>query len=217
MMPNDHLIESSAAPLPVSRWTVAAFALVLTAADGFLATALRGATGYIQNTQEPFRDWVLYLAVMLPIVAGTVLGALWLARRFVRQGAMRMLVGAALVVVLTTTVAMAQMGLTAVYDYRSQVAQQTLMHHIHDGNGTTIRLDPGVSVPAQTPSCTGLCAQKQGTLDAHMRGLRLGLLLLLITNGVLVLWALALRGGRIWIRRGQPAANADATDPLAVL
>jgi len=216
-MTSDHLLESSAAPRAVSRWTVAAFALVLTAADGFLATALRGATGYIQNTQTPFRDWVLYLAVMLPIFAGTVFGALWLARRFVRPGAIRMLVGAALVVVLTTGVAMAQMGLTSVYDYRSQVAQQTLMHHIHDGTGATIRLDPGVSVPAETPSCTGLCAQKQATLDAHVRGLRLGLLLLLITNGVLVLWALALRGGRIWIRRGQRGATADSTDPLAVV
>jgi len=216
-MPNDHLLESGAAPTSVSRWTVAAFALVLTAADGFWATALRGATGFIQNTQEPFRDWVLYLAVMLPIFAGTVLGALWLARRCIPPGVMRTLVGAALVVVLTTGVAMAQMGLTAVYDYRSQVAQQTLMHHIHDGTGTTVRLDPGVTVPAQTPSCTGLCSAKQGTLDAHVRGLRLGLLLLLITNGVLVLWALALRGGRIWIRRGQRAAAADGTDPLAVV
>ena len=27
--------------------------------------------GYIQNMQEPFRDWVLYLAVMLPMFAAT--------------------------------------------------------------------------------------------------------------------------------------------------
>ena len=216
-MTSDHPLESSAAPSPVSRWTVAAFALVVTAADGFWATSLRGATGYIQNTQEPFRDWVLYLAVMLPIFAGTVLGALWLARRLVRHGAVRLLVGAALVVVMTSVIALAQMGLTAVYDYRSQVQQQTLMHHIHDGAGTTIRVDPGVSVPAEAPTCTGLCAQKQGTLDAHVRGLRLGLLLLLATNGVLVLWALALRGGRIWTRPGADGAGADATEPLAVV
>ena len=216
-MPSDHLLESSAAPSPVSRWTVAAFALVLTAADGFLATSLRGATGYIQNTQEPFRDWLLYLAVMLPIFAGTVLGALWLARRLVRHRAVRLLVGAVLVVVLTSLIALAQMGLTAVYDYRSQVQQLTLMHHIHDGAGTTIRVDPGVSVPAEAPACSGLCSQKQGTLDAHVRGLRLGLLLLLVTNGVLVLWALALRGGRIWIRRGTDGADPDATEPLAVV
>ena len=78
-MRSDHPpLPSSAAPSPVSRWTVAALALVLTAADGFLATSLRGAAGYIQNTQQPFRDWVLYLAVMVPIFAATILGALWL-------------------------------------------------------------------------------------------------------------------------------------------
>ena len=114
-------------------------------------------------------------------------------------------------VVLTSVVALAQMGLTSVYDYRSQVQQLTLMHHIHNGAGTTIRLDPGVSVPAEAPACTGLCSQKQGTLDAHVRGLRLGLLLLLVTNGVLVLWALALRGGRIWIRRGPATTVRPST------
>src|SRR5262249_22452945 len=191
--------------------------VVGTGADGFVATALRGATGYIQNTQTPFRDWVLYLAVMMPIFAGTVLGALWLARHLMRPGVTRLVVGAALVVALTSVVALAQMGLTAVYDYRSQVQQQTLMHHIHDGTGTTIRLDPGVTLPKEVPGCTGLCSQKQETLNAHVRGLRLGLLLLLLTSGVLVLWAPALRGGRIWIRRGPDGAGAEAGDPLAVV
>src|SRR4249919_339461 len=97
-MTSDHPLTSSAAPTPVSRWTVAALALILTAADGFLATALRGATGYIENTQQPFRDWLLYLAVMLPIIAGTVLAALWLARRLVRHQPLRLLTAAILVV-----------------------------------------------------------------------------------------------------------------------
>ena len=199
----------------VSRRTVALFALLVTMADGYWATSLRGATGYIQNTQQPFRDWVLYLAVMLPIFAGTVLAALWIVRRLVRSGSPRFLAAAALVVVLTTLVGTAQMALTAVYDYRSQVQQETLMHHIHNPNGVTIRLDPGTTVPAGLSTCTGLCAEKQQTLDAHVRGVRLGALLLLITNGVLVLWALAFRGGRIWIRRG-----TDGTEPgdqLAVI
>src|SRR6478736_3349205 len=139
-MATDPLLETGTARhrTAVSRRTVALFALLVTMADGYWATSLRGATGYIQNTQQPFRDWVLYLAVMLPIFAGTVLAALWLARRLVRHGAARLLVGAALVVVLTTALALAQMGLTAAYDYRSQVRQETLMHHIHNPNGATI-------------------------------------------------------------------------------
>ncbi len=216
-MATDPLLETGTARhrTPVSRWTVALFALVLTLADGYWATSLRGATGYIENTQQPFRDWVLYLAVMLPIFAGTVLAALWIVRRLVPAGATRFIAAAALVVVLTTLVGTAQMALTATYDYRSQVQQLTLMHHIHNPDGVTIRLDPGATVPAGLSACTGLCAQKQLTLDAHVRGVRLGALLLLVTNGVLVLWALAFRGGRIWIRRG-----TDGTEPgdqLAVI
>jgi hypothetical protein len=216
-MATDPLFETGTARhrTAVSRRTVALFALLVTLADGYWATSLRGATGYIQNTQQPFRDWVLYLAVMLPIFAGTVLAALWIVRRLVPAGATRFLAAAALVVVLTTLVGTAQMALTAVYDYRSQVQQETLMHHIHNPDGVTIRLDPGTTVPAGLSACTGLCAQKQLTLDAHVRGVRLGALLLLVTNGVLVLWALAFRGGRIWIRRG-----TDGTEPgdqLAVI
>jgi hypothetical protein len=67
----------------VSWWTVGVFALVLAAADGFWATSVRGAVGYIENVQQPFHDWLLYLAVMGPLFAAVVAAALWLANRLV--------------------------------------------------------------------------------------------------------------------------------------
>ncbi len=212
--------------LGVSWWTVGVFAVVLAAADGFWATSLRGAVGFIQNIDQPFHDWLLYLAVMLPIFAATIYLALRLAQRFAgdRRGVVRLAVAAALVVVLTTVVAIAQISLTAVYDYHSQQAQIALMHHIHNQNGPTeIRLDPGVTVAPNQPTCTGLCAEKQQTIDVHYRAIRLAALLVLLTNTVLVLWALALRGGRLWARRRTVAqasvvsAEPDGHAPLGAL
>ena len=203
--------------LAVSWWTVGVFAVLLAAADGFWATSVRGAVGFIQNIDQPFHDWLLYMAVMLPIFAATIYLAIRLAQRFGggRSGVARVTIAAALVVVLTTVVAVAQISLTAVYDYHSQQSQIALMHHIHNLNGPTeIRLDPGVTVAPNQPSCIGLCAEKQQTIDVHYRAIRLAVLLLLLTNTVLVLWALALRGGRLWARRRTVAeASAVSAEP----
>ena len=161
--------------LPVSRWTVALFALVVTAADGFWATSLRGAIGYIEATQQPFRDWLLYLAVMLPIFGGNgVRRALARApARRQRRGALRRW-SPPCAVVLTTVIAIAQIGLTAIYDYRTQAHQQMLMHR-----STTTPARSTASIPARphrpaTSTCTGLCSHKQQTLAAHVRAMRCG-------------------------------------------
>ena len=199
----------------VSWWTVGVFAAVLAAADGFWATSVRGAVGFIQNVQEPFHDWLLYLAVMGPIFAAAIFGALWLTNRLAgsRGGAVRIIVAAALVVVATTVLAIAQVALTAVYDYHSQQAQVALIHHLHSNLSGNVpyRLDPGVTIPAQ-PSCTGLCSEKAQTIEVHYRAIRLAAVILLVTNLVLVLWALALRGGRMWVRR-RAITSAPDTDP----
>jgi hypothetical protein len=205
----------------VSWWTVGVFAAVLAAADGFWATSVRGAVGYIENVQEPFHDWLLYLAVMGPLFAAVVAGTLWLANRLVgrRRAVVRIIVASVLVVVATTVVALAQISATAAYDYQRQQAQVALMHHIHSGStagtGVTYRLDPGVTIPAQ-PKCTGLCDEKAQTIAVHYKAIRLATLLLLVTNLVLVLWALALRGGRLWVRR-RAIATAPDTDPRATV
>ena len=124
----------------VSWWTVGIFAAILAAADGFWATSVRGAVGYIENVQEPFHDWLLYLAVMGPLFAAIVAGALWLAQRLVggRHGLVRIAAASVLVVAATTLLAVGQIALTAVYDYHSQQAQVALIHHIHSGTATGV-------------------------------------------------------------------------------
>ena len=75
------------------------------------------------------------------------------------------------------------------------------MHHLHGQAGVAYRVDPGTATPAATSGCTGLCSSKQQTLAVHVRAITLISVVLLVTNAMLVLWALALRGGRLWVRR----------------
>ena len=156
----------------MSWWTVGLFAVVLTAADGFWATSLRGAVGYIEATQEPFPDWLRYLAVMLPIYR----------RRGVRRPVARAAPGrwpagrgadvaaALLTVALTTAIAVGQIALTATYDYHTQANQLVLMHNLHGQSGVTYRVDPGTVTPPATSGCTGVCSSKQQTLGRPCPG-----------------------------------------------
>ena len=210
------------ARLPVSWWTVGLFALLLTAADGFWATSLRGAVGYIEATQQPFSDWLRYLAVMLPIYGAAVFGALWLVQRLAggRRGVVRIVAAALLAVALTTAIAVGQIALTATYDYRTQANQLALMQHLHGQSGVTYRVDPGTATPAATSGCSGLCSSKQQTLAVHIRAITLISAVLFVTNSLLVLWALALRGGRLWVRRrsaGPAAVVALEADQAAAV
>ena len=199
--------------LPVSWWTVGIFAMVLAAADGFWATSLRRAIGYIGSTQEPFRDWLLYIAVMVPIFAATVVGALWLAQRLSggRRHAVRVVSAAVLVVVLTTIVGVGQIALTSVYDYRDQARQVVQIHHLHAGSETVLRLDPGQTLPARPVDVhRHVRGQARHAGRIHLRAIKIAVVLLLATNAVLVLWTMALRGGRLWARRrtARPATVA---------
>jgi hypothetical protein len=208
------------ARLPVSWWTVGLFTLVLTAADGFWATSLRGAVGYIEATQQPFPDWLRYLAVMLPIYGAAVFGALWIAQRLAggRRRAVRIVAAALLTVALTTAIAVGQIALTATYDYHSQANQLALMHHLNAQSGVTYRVDPGIVTPAATSGCSGLCSSQQQTLAVHVRAITLISAVLLVTNAMLVLWALALRGGRLWVsRRAARPSGTTETEPRATV
>ncbi|MEA2622645.1 MAG: hypothetical protein QOH61_1555 [Chloroflexota bacterium] len=189
--------------LDVSWLTVGLCALVLAAADGFWATSLRGAVGYIEATQQPFPDWIRYIAVMLPIDGAAVFGAFWLAHRLIaRRTFLRVAAAAVLVVVLTTALGGAQVVLTSVYDYRMQANQLVLMHRVHEHGNVAPRVDQGAAVPTVVSACDGTCSAKQATVAVHLRALGLVSVLFLVTNSVLVLWALAMRGGRIWKPKG---------------
>jgi hypothetical protein len=112
---------------------------------------------------------------------------------------------ALLMVLFTSALAITEVAASSAYDYRLQSRDLASVHAFHQ----TIA-DPAPGATAQkTSGCTGICAEKQLTLNSHLKALRIAGVVLLLSNVVLVLWVMALRGDRIW-RSNQVPARAPA-------
>ena len=175
----DAIDERRSVPWP----TVVALAVVLSYADGFWMTSLRGAVGAIERTQSPFTSWVQESTLALPVFALAVLGALTLALRWFgpRLSPKTVVATALLIVAAGTLVGTAEVAASAAYDYHLQTDQLQMMDSMR---GT----------------CAGagcLAQQQQASLALQERAVGVGGGLLLATNLVLVGWAVAMRGGRL--------------------
>ncbi|MGY2746491.1 hypothetical protein ACQCSU_02170 [Pseudarthrobacter sp. O4] len=180
--------RSGAIPGPAVPWlTVLSLAVVMAYADGFWMMSLRGAVGAIERTQEPFASWLRESTLVLPVFVVAVLGALTLALRLfgpvLRPS--RTVLAALLVVAAGTAVGIAEISVSSAYDYDLQSSQLQLMdsmsHTCTEGN------------------CLAL--QQQATLGLQMRAVGYGSGIILLTNLVLVGWAVAIRGGRLDVSR----------------
>ena len=197
--------QPKAAPAPlgtgrlhVSWPTVAVFAAVITYVDGFWVTSLQGAVGAIEVTQHPLMRWIRDSTLMLPVVLVAVVAALSLTRRWVghsHRELRQLAVAALLMVVVTSVVSLGQVATMSIHDYNIQAAE---LGQIHAAHTSTIANDPAVVAPAPGGACSALCAARHATLMAHVRSVGYAGLVLLFTNLVLVVWVLALRGGRLW-------------------
>jgi hypothetical protein len=175
-------------------------------ADGFVLTSVLGAVGAIERAQHPFAFWLRTSALLLPVVVLAVLAALAAARRLVGpvlRSAGRVVVAGLLVVLAGSAVGSGAMLVGAAYDYQLQSAQD------HTRMDMTVPVDPA--------SCTGMCAAQQSQFDLDQRAARLGSVLVLGANLVLVGWVLALRGGRLERTRpgGRPRPAGAALVPAA--
>ncbi len=191
--------------------TVIVCAVVIAYTDGYWVTSLRGAVGAIEGNQRPFTRWLRDSTLMLPLVLMAVLAALTLTRRWLgrsRHEIAQVGTAALLIIVISSAVSIAGVATTSVYDYNIQAAN---LGQIHSSHVTSVAVDPGVSKPSTDATSGALDAAKHATLMAHVRAVGDASVVLLITNLVLVAWALALRGGRLWA--SQPAAVALGDDP----
>ncbi len=193
--------------LSLSWLTVGLFAILIAYADGFWFTSLQGAVGAISRSQEPFHSWWRDSTIMLPLIAVGVVVGLALTRRWFAHSRWKLAASVALVVAITTGVGVAQLTASAAYDYHLQAQQLTFLHssHVHD----TIASASGTA-PADTPgTCNMLCSAKRQTLLAHLRGIKLASFKMLLTNMVLVLWVLAIRGGQLWLPKRSARRTLD--------
>jgi hypothetical protein len=180
--------------------TVVTFAAVLAAADWFWVVSLRGAVGSIERTSDPFVSWLQGSVLLTPLFAFAVLGALAVAYRWfgpvLRRR--RTLIATALLVVAACTLAgVGALILSGSYDLRLQLGQ---LEHM----------------PAMGCIDSCLQAQKDATLALQLKALGAGSVILLVTNLVLVVWMVALRGGRLSVGKAKPSSSlADgAAGPL---
>jgi hypothetical protein len=197
--------------LQISWVTVVVFAVALAYVDGFWTTSVLRAIGATASSQEPFQRWLRDSTMMLAPLAVAVFAALLLTRRLVRRGRrelVQLAVAAALILAFSTVVSIAEVATTTAQDYSTQT---TLLAHPHTNHFTTPAVPANATV-ANTSGCTLLCAAKHDVLVVHVRAVAYGSVALLVTNLLLVLWLLAIRGGRLWTRRVAPGPRLDESD-----
>jgi hypothetical protein len=176
--------------LSVVPWlTVAPLAVVMAYADGFWLIALRGAVGSIERTGQPFESWLRESTLLLPVFVLAVLGALAMAARWfgpVLRKPKTVVATTMLVVAAGTLVGIVALAASSIYDYQ---LQSDLLNQM----GTTHQM--GSMAAMDSP------AQQQAGLALQMRAVGYGSGLLLVTNLALVGWAVAIRGGRLDVRK----------------
>ncbi len=165
-------------------------AVVLTLADLFWVGTLRVTVGHISRNQTPFESWVRESALSLPIFVLAVLGALTLALHWFGsspRGARQVLATIGLVTAAATTAGMAVLAASTYYDY-------------------LLESDGERAMGAMQHSCTSACADlaQDATVRLQLQAFGLGTLLILVTNLVLVAWAVAALGGRLRIGTTRP-------------
>jgi hypothetical protein len=201
----DHLRERRGR-LHVYWLTVAFFAIVIAFGDGFWVTSVQGAVGAIERNDPPLGRWLRDSTLMLPLFFLAVVAALMLARRWFGHSRRRFVKfgGTALLLMLiTSAVGITEVAASSAYDYRLQTRDLTSVVAFHHHEDTV------APAAATTGGCKALCAEKRLTMKTHLKALRLASVVLLLSNVVLVLWLLALRGDRLW-RSNAPPTRAPA-------
>jgi hypothetical protein len=196
--------------LGVNWLSVAILAVVLAYADGFWLTSVQGTVGAIERNHAPVSRWLRDSTLMLPLFFLGVLAALLVVRRLFGDGrrvALRIGAAALLITLIGSAVGTTEVMASSAYDYRLQSRDLARIESQHTHPAVT----PGsVATPSQS-GCTGTCAQRQLTLTAHVEAVELIGRMLLITNGIAVLWVLAFRGDRLW-RRKRSVDDVEVAD-----
>lgn len=203
--------------LQVSLLTVGLIAVPAAFAGGFIVISLQGAVGAVERVGDPFRRWVITSLLLVPIYVLAVVGALALARWWFADTRFRRTLYATAMVTMIAATSLAgvlTVAGSAAYDYRLQSARlertATVVDELTAGSPAVAASAPGTSV--QVSVCT-VCESRRKTLETHVRAGTLASIVTLITNTVLVLWVLALRGGTLWIDRPRRAAPSPSVAP----
>jgi hypothetical protein len=168
----------------VAWWTVLPLAALMAYGDGFWLMSLREAAGAIERMDSPFEAWLRESTLFLPVFVVAVLAAASVAlARFGRapRRTRAVVITALLVVAAGTIAGVVGLAASSAYDYHLQAIHMGAMNSMRD------------------EACDTACsaAQLHTDLALQVRAVAVGGALMLVTNLVLVGWAVALRGGRL--------------------
>src|SRR4051812_15620845 len=183
-------VDAAQRRLSIYWLTVAFFAVVIAFGDGFWVTSVQGAVGAIERNDPPLSRWLRDSALMLPLFFLAVLAAILLGRRWFGSSRRRLVKfggTALLIVLLTSAVAVTEVAASSAYDYRLQSRELVSVHAFHQSIADPA---PGATAPTNG-GCTGVCAEKQLTLNSHMKALRAARVVLLFSNLRFGLWVMA--------------------------
>lgn len=175
--------------------------------DGFWMVTLQGAVGAIERSRGPFARWLRESTLLVPFFVAAVIVALLVGRRWFagRRPWVRQMSTVLVVVAATSTVAIAAVAASSAYDYQIQARHLGLLHTFHSA-GPAEQIVGASTLP---PACDALCAARHETIAVHVRAVEYAVPVLLLTNLILVLWLVALRGGRTGWPETPPVLHAD--------
>lgn len=173
--------------VPLAWGAVAALAVVLAFADGFIIVTMEGATGAIERAQGPFGDWLRYSAILVPFFGLAVMWALSRSYRRGRRIAMTIL----LLVAAATAVGVLALIANTAYDYHLQtalLAKTAGLHSAHPigGADSNSAYSDGVWNPEQ-----------RDTMLLSVKAIGFGSVAMVAANIFFVGWVIALMGGRV--------------------
>jgi hypothetical protein len=201
-----HRVAGSLHNLQVSWGTVALIAALAAMVDIFVMIMVGGAVGAIERLTPPFERWVRDSILIFPVFVLGVIGAFYAARKLVgsKQGWLKVAGTLAVIVVFTTVLGILVAAASSAYDYHLQVKLLNLSEHLR--HPTYLIQDGTPVLVSGTGTCNVVCQAQHATLSAHIKALEIASVVLLVSNTVLVMWAVAIRGGRIWVPAKQRRA-----------
>ncbi|MDH5291066.1 MAG: hypothetical protein OEY41_13805, partial [Acidimicrobiia bacterium] len=191
-------------------------------ADGFFVISLQGAVGAVERVGDPFRRWITTSILLVPGYCLAVAGAVALARWWFADGRhQRLLYASALLAMIgaTTIAGVVTVAGSSAYDYHLQSARiERVAAQAEELTGRPASAASSSTRSVRVSICVE-CEARRRTLESHVRGGTFASLLTLVTNTVLVMWVVALRGGQLWIdgpRRSAPSAPVSPDPKLAI-
>jgi hypothetical protein len=211
-------VAGSLRSLQLSWATVVLTAALASLVSIFVMITLGGAVGAVERLTPPFERWLRDSILIFPLFVVAVVGAFFVSAKLVgdKKGWVKTATTLVMIMLFITVLGIAVNATSSAYDYYLQVKMMNTAEHLR--HPTYLIQDGTPVLVGGKGTCNLTCQAKNATLTGHFRGLGFTSIVLLISNAALVLWAVAIRGGRLWMpatRRRAVSADTQMVPTMA--